>query len=172
MTTTVHHAPCCRSRVCLCICLGALLCTAHFHNCICCEKRSTYSHFRMWFINQRDSSQCTHSFISAVTFFLSNRLFFFYCFCESCDGSAYGFDIDGSSLKNNYFSKKMRLLLIQSMICGALLTDRVNNGCWKENTTEAQYLFNFLSWITENVVESNGSTSVCPGNFKVLCAGS
>lgn len=118
------------SRVCLCVCLGVLVCTAHFHNCICCGKRSTYSHFRLWFINPSDSSQCTHSFISAMTFFPSKNgchLFFsflvggvfVFCFCflktaslkvsapchENCDRSAYG-DIDGMSFENNYFFKK------------------------------------------------------------------
>lgn len=88
MTTAIHHASRCTGRVCLCVCLGVLVCTTHFHNCICCGKRSTYSHFRLWFINPSDSSQCTHSFISAVTFFPSKRtaaifVFFFYCFCES-----------------------------------------------------------------------------------------
>lgn len=92
MTAAIHHASCCSSRVCLCVCLGVLVCTMHSHNCICCGKRSTYSHFRLWFINPSDSSQCTHSFISAVTFFPSKRMaaifvfvffFFFLPFCES-----------------------------------------------------------------------------------------
>lgn len=122
MTTAIHHASCCTSRVCLCVCLGVLVCTTHFHNCICCGKRSTYSHFRLWFINPSDSSQCTHSFISAVTFFPSKRtaaIFMFFlktAFVEasapcqgSSDGSTHAFDIDGSLFKNNYFSNKMRL---------------------------------------------------------------
>lgn len=73
MTTAIHHASRCTGHVCLCVCLGVLVCTTYFHNCICCGKRGTYSHFRLWFINPSDSSQCTHSFISTVTFFPSKR---------------------------------------------------------------------------------------------------
>lgn len=87
MTTAIHHASWCTSRVCLCVCLGVLVGTTHFHNCICCGKGSTYSHFWLWFINPSDSSQCTHSFISAVTFFPSKKMsaifdfFFFFLIC-------------------------------------------------------------------------------------------
>lgn len=78
-----------QARVCLCVCLGVLVCTTHFHNCICGGKRSTYSHFQLWFINPSDSSQCTHSFISPVTFFspakegLPSLFFFFFPLFES-----------------------------------------------------------------------------------------
>lgn len=55
-------------------------------------------------------------------FFNFFQIFLFFCYShESCDGTTYGFDIDGGSFKNNYFSKKLRLQLIQTMICATLL---------------------------------------------------
>lgn len=105
--------------VCLCVCLGVLVCTTHFHNCICGGKRSTYSHFRLWFINPSDSSQCTHSFISPVTFFPQQKKGCHLCFSfflsvrapslspgKLWRKSVHDFDTDGGSFRNNYFSKK------------------------------------------------------------------
>lgn len=185
MTTAIHHASCCTSRVCLCLCLVVLVCTTHFHNCICCGKRSTYSHFRLWFINPSDSSQCTHSFISAVTFFPSKRTAAIFVF-----------------FKKHLLWKpqppareavtEMNMVLTLMAARSRIITFPRKCGCSSFNFWFAR-LFSWTKWImdAERKIHNRGlvsfqflklnyvkccrvrqseSVNVCPENFKVLVA--
>lgn len=129
--------PCaCTSRVCLCVCLGVLVHAAHFHNCICCWKRSTYSHFQVWFINPNDSSQCTHSFISAVTFFQAKERpsppsFLFYIFQTPARIAVVGL-LDDKLFPKIIVLRKM-LPFIPLSNCETDILYKVNNGFPEKN---------------------------------------
>lgn len=168
MTTTIHHVSCCTSRVCLGVCLGVLVCTTHFHNCICCGKRGTYSHFRLWFINPSDSSQCTHSFISPLTFFFraKERLpSLFFCLWKA--------------LPRLRLWRKVHMILTFMAAHSRIITFSRKCSCTSFNVwfvrflrermmvaerknTQQEYLFSFFSWITKK----------CPwvkGSYKSKC---
>lgn len=141
MTAAIHHTSHCMTHVCLCVCLGVLVCTAHFHNCICCGKRSTYSHFGLWFINPSDSSQCTHSFISAMTFFPSKRNgchLCFFCFFSSSFLSCFLPLVMEASMVLTLMACHSGIITIsrkgffQFVTCVAVIMEKVNNGCWEK----------------------------------------
>lgn len=155
MIAAIHHVSFRTCRVCLGAGLGVLVRTLHFHNCICCGKRSTYSHFRLWFINPGDSSQCTHSFIAPVTLFFPQLPSFFLFFYEH--------------LGELHLQRKARMIWTLTAARSRLITSKkcccsslrfflfVFFYFWgfsygimdaKRKITLAEYLLSFLCWIT------------------------
>lgn len=184
MTTAIHHVSCCTSRVCLGVCLGVLVCTTHFHNCICCGKRGTYSHFRLWFINPSDSSQCTHSFISPLTFFFRAKerlpsLFF----------------LSVKALPPLHLWRKVHMILTFMAAHSRIITFSRKCSCTSFNVWFVRFLWKRImdaerkihnrSMFSVSLVGSQKMslsqrelqikvptecTNVCPENFKVLAA--